>query len=94
MAESYELVRGALGRPPWVICWGAIQDIRAKDKLGWILLVGVIAKVIWEQIAGGSASSAELIGARVAVEAHLAGVLGGLFFSAAEQMKKKIAIEN
>ena len=77
-----------------LFAWGAIQDIKAKDKLGWVLLIAVIAKVLWEQVSGGSASSAELIGARVAVEAHLAGVLGGLLFAAAELIKKKIAIEN
>ncbi|MGF1737251.1 rhombosortase [Photobacterium satsumensis] len=77
-----------------LFAWGAIQDIKAKDKLGWLLLIAVIAKVIWEQVAGGSASSAELIGARVAVEAHLAGTLGGVLFAAAENMKKKIAIDN
>ncbi|MDV5169508.1 rhombosortase [Photobacterium rosenbergii] len=70
--------------------WGAIQDIKTKDKLGWILLIAVIAKVLWEQVSGGSASSAELIGARVAVEAHLAGVVGGLLLVAADQMKKNI----
>ncbi|PSU33420.1 rhombosortase [Photobacterium lutimaris] len=77
-----------------VFAWGAIQDIKAKDKLGWLLLLAVIAKVIWEQVAGGSASSAELIGARVAVEAHLAGTLAGVFFAVAENIKKKIAIDN
>ncbi|WP_231569096.1 rhombosortase [Photobacterium gaetbulicola] len=77
-----------------LFAWGAVQDIKAKDKLGWVLLVGVSAKVIAEQISGGSASSAELIGARVAVEAHLAGVLGGLLFVAVEHLKKWIAIDN
>ncbi|WEM44032.1 rhombosortase [Photobacterium sp. DA100] len=76
-----------------LFAWGAIQDIKAKDKLGWLLLLGVSAKVIWEQIAGGSASSAELIGARVAVEAHLAGVCGGLLFAAAERIKQKLAVD-
>ncbi|MCQ1059408.1 rhombosortase [Photobacterium sp. ZSDE20] len=77
-----------------LFAWGAIQDVKAKDKFGWVLLVAVIGKALWEQVSGGSASSAELIGARVAVEAHLAGVLGGLLFAAAELIKKKIAIEN
>ena len=76
-----------------LFAWGAIQDIKAKDKLGWALLIGVIAKVVWEQFSGGSASSAELIGARVAVEAHLAGVLGGVLFAFALRMKKIIKVD-
>ncbi|MGF1784878.1 rhombosortase [Photobacterium swingsii] len=57
--------------------WGAIQDIKSKTKGGWLLLAGLIAKIGWEQIFGGSVSSEALIGARVATEAHLFGAIAG-----------------
>ena len=57
--------------------WGAVRDIQARQKGGWLLLAGLAGKIGWEQFFGGSASSAALIGARVAVEAHLAGALAG-----------------
>ena len=57
--------------------WGAIKDIQAGNKSGWLLSIGVLLKVVLEQKYGGAPSSAALIGARVAVEAHLAGVIGG-----------------
>nr|WP_322784235.1 rhombosortase [Photobacterium obscurum] len=61
--------------------WGAVKDIQAKHKGGWLLLAGLIAKVSWEQVFGGSASSELLIGARVATEAHLSGAVSGLLFA-------------
>ena len=94
LLSSMEWYAGLSGVLHGLFAWGAIQDIKAKDKLGWVLLIGVIAKVLWEQVSGGSASSAELIGARVAVEAHLVGVLGGVLFSLPQWMKKRIANDN
>lgn len=61
-----------------MFAWGACRDILAKEKLGWLMLAGVIAKVAEEQVFGGSVSSATLIGARVATEAHLIGVIAGI----------------
>lgn len=58
--------------------WGAIKDIEGKHKGGWLLLFGLAGKIGWEQIFGGSVSSAALIGARVATEAHLAGGIAGI----------------
>ncbi|MGF1691906.1 rhombosortase [Photobacterium kagoshimensis] len=58
--------------------WGAIQDIKSKTKGGWLLLLGLVTKIGWEQIFGGSISSEALIGARVATEAHLIGAIAGI----------------
>ena len=51
-------------------------------KSGWVLLVGVAVKVIYEQTVGGSADVAALIDAKVAIDAHLFGAMSGvlLFF--------------
>ncbi|MGF1723438.1 rhombosortase [Photobacterium nomapromontoriensis] len=61
-----------------LFAWGACRDILAKEKLGWLMLAGVIIKVAEEQVFGGSLSSAALIDARVAIEAHLTGVIAGI----------------
>ncbi|MGF1689447.1 rhombosortase [Photobacterium japonica] len=61
-----------------IFAWGACRDILAKDKLGIVMLVGIILKVAYEQVYGASALSASLIQARVATEAHLAGLVGGI----------------
>ncbi|MFS1425557.1 hypothetical protein [Shewanella sp. 10N.286.48.B5] len=38
-------------------------------------MLGLIAKIAWEQLIGPSSTTGELINARVAIEAHLAGAL-------------------
>ncbi|MBA6397884.1 rhombosortase [Colwellia sp. BRX10-4] len=59
--------------------WGAIEDIKAKERTGYLLLIGVILKIAHEQYYGASEDVADLIGANVAINAHLWGALGGVF---------------
>ncbi len=50
-----------------------------RDKTGLLLFIGLLLKLLWEQSGfyhGGS--TAELIGVRVATEAHLGGGIAGL----------------
>ena len=58
--------------------WGALMDIKHKEKTGYLLLIGLMAKIIHEQIYGASADVERLIGAGVATDAHLYGAIGGL----------------
>lgn len=69
--------------------WGAVKDIQTKQKGGWLLLLGLIGKITSEQYFGGSASSEALIGARVAIEAHLAGALAGIVIAILPTVLKK-----
>ena len=57
--------------------WGALMDIKHKEKTGYLLLVGVVAKIVHEQIYGASADVELLINAVVATDAHLYGAIGG-----------------
>jgi rhomboid family GlyGly-CTERM serine protease len=58
--------------------FGAIMDIRKGFLSGYLLLLGVIAKVAYEQYFGASDGISSLINARVATESHLVGVVSGL----------------
>ncbi|WP_445945438.1 rhombosortase [Shewanella sp.] len=58
--------------------FGAIMDITRGYRSGYLLLAGVLAKVCYEQTYGASDSVVELIGARVATESHLVGVISGI----------------
>ncbi len=60
-----------------VFIWGALKDIEHKDKTGYLLLFGIVGKVMYEQIVGPSQDIAELISATVAIDAHLWGTIGG-----------------
>ncbi len=64
-----------------VIIFGALKDIQAGMKTGFLLFLGVWFKVLWEQYNGASADIATLIDARVAIEAHLIGTIAGSFFA-------------
>lgn len=64
-----------------VFVFGAIMDINAKDKTGYLLFLGVWLKIAHEQFYGASTDVSNLIEASVAVNAHLWGALGGLLFS-------------
>lgn len=81
LASDIRWYAGLSGVLHGVFAWGVMKDIQTRQKGGWLLLGGLIVKVGWEQIMGGSASSAALIGARVATEAHLAGALAGGVFA-------------
>jgi len=63
--------------------WGACFDIVRKESTGWLLLIGVAIKIGYEQFDGDTQSIADLIGASVAVDAHLYGAISGLLIGAA-----------
>ncbi len=55
----------------------ALREALNGRNSSWLLVVGLIAKIAWEQLVGPSSTTGELINARVAIEAHLAGALAG-----------------
>ena len=61
-----------------LFAWGAMMDIQRGWRSGYLLLIGVFAKVGWENYFGGSAEVAALIDAQVAVESHALGALSGV----------------
>ena len=72
--QSYVGLSGVLHG---LFIWAAIEDIKQQRNTGWLLLIGVLAKIAWEQYFGASASTVSLINAKVATEAHLIGALSG-----------------
>lgn len=68
---------GLSGALHGVFVWGACMDIRNKTPSGWLLLIGVIGKIIYEQNFGSSQEIADLINATVAIDAHLYGGIAG-----------------
>ena len=55
----------------------ALREALNGRKSSWLLVLGLVAKIAWEQLVGPSSTTGELINARVAIEAHLAGTLTG-----------------
>ena len=69
---------GLSGALHGLFVWGACMDIRNKIYSGVLLLLGIVAKVGWEQWLGSSDEVADLIGASVAIDAHFYGAVSGL----------------
>ena len=63
-----------------IFIWGALTDIQHKLKSGYLLLLGIVLKVSHEQIYGASNDITTLINAKVAIDAHLWGMLAGVCF--------------
>tara|TARA_R110000744_G_scaffold218481_1_gene337255 strand:- start:5010 stop:5609 length:600 start_codon:yes stop_codon:yes gene_type:complete len=90
---NIELYVGLSGVLHGFFVWGALMDIKHNEKTGYLLLIGVIAKIIHEQIYGASADVELLIGASVATDAHFYGAVGGLlaFFGGYHRANKASA---
>lgn len=56
---------------------GLLADMDRADRIQWLLLAGVIAKLVWEQASGPSASTETLVGGNVIVDSHLYGAISG-----------------
>jgi rhomboid family GlyGly-CTERM serine protease len=69
---------GLSGMLHGLFTYGALKDISVGMRSGYLLLIGVIVKVGYEQWFGASEQVTEMIGARVATEAHLIGVITGI----------------
>lgn len=92
-AKNIALYVGLSGVLHGFFVWGALMDIKHNEKTGYLLLIGVIAKIIHEQIYGASADVELLIGASVATDAHLYGAIGGLVvFTVAYFNAKRISV--
>lgn len=56
---------------------GLLAEMDEADRIPWLLLAGIVAKLGWEQAWGPSASTEALVGGNVVVDSHLYGAVGG-----------------
>ncbi len=61
-----------------LFAWGVAIDIHLKRKTGYLLLIGLIIKLVDEQFFASSSFMANLIEVGVAIDAHLYGAIIGL----------------
>lgn len=69
---------------------GAVTEIRRFPISGWMLLVVLMGKLIWEQLNGAMPGSESLIKGHVLVDSHLYGAIAGLVFIALPFVLKKL----
>jgi rhomboid family GlyGly-CTERM serine protease len=56
---------------------GGLAEVRWGERLGWLFLGVLAAKILWEQLVGPSAATRAVLGGAIAVGAHLFGSLTG-----------------
>ncbi|MBR9727253.1 rhombosortase [Shewanella intestini] len=81
-----------------LFAFGAVMDIKKGFRSGYLLLLGVILKVAYEQYFGSLQGMSVLIGAKVATESHLLGLVAGVlsaivWLPIANRYKYRAAIE-
>ena len=67
----------------------ALNEALSGRRSSWLLVLGLITKIAWEQLIGPSSTTGDLINARVAIEAHLAGAIAGGFMAMALWLSNK-----
>lgn len=72
---------GLSGALHGVLMYAALCEWRHNRWLMTLVLVGLVAKIAHEQIAGGNPLIAKEIGARILIEGHLTGALSGLLLA-------------
>lgn len=76
-----------------LVC-GCCIDIERHWSSGWMILLAVFGKVLWEQWQGASTEVVTLIGADVATDAHLYGVFVGLLLYLSMLFHRTVALNN
>jgi rhomboid family GlyGly-CTERM serine protease len=77
LAPQVQAMAGLSGILHGQLAGGAWATARRGERLGWALLALLAAKLLAERL-GPLAWSASLLGARIAIDGHLYGALGGL----------------
>ncbi len=74
--------------------YGALREIRFYPVSGYVLLVVLIAKLLWEFFYGALPGSEDMAGGRVLTEAHLLGAVAGISLWLVESLmnrRKRVA---
>ncbi len=92
MVTDMQRYVGISGTLHGLFMYWAVKEILAGRRSSVWLALGVTAKVLWEQYAGGSSMTSDWIETRVAVEAHLLGVIAGFLLACGVQVKTRLYI--
>lgn len=72
-----------------IFAYFALREALSGRHTSWLLCLGVVIKVAWEHYFGAAESTMVMINARVAIEAHLTGMVSGFLLIGVELLFKK-----
>lgn len=78
LGSNIQVYLGLSGTLHGLFAYYALKESLNGRRSSWLLVAGILAKVAYESIIGAPESTASMINARVATEAHLVGMLSGL----------------
>ncbi|WED22600.1 rhombosortase [Vibrio sp. JC009] len=91
LATEIDIYAGLSGTLHGLFAFYAAIEVSRGLRSSWLLILGVIAKVGYEQVFGAQESTAKLIEASVAIDAHLAGCIAGVIAATAVISYRKLA---
>ncbi len=77
---------GLSGALHGLFAFGAVGWIRLDERVGWLLLAGLLMKLIYEQFTGSLAVSESIVGGAIVTDAHVWGALGGLIAAGVDKL--------
>lgn len=81
MMTNFTRYVGLSGTLHGLFVYFALQDALKGSSASWLFVTVAAVKVGWEYLVGPSVTTTELIGAPIAIEAHLIGLISGVFFA-------------
>ncbi len=88
-ASDMTLYVGLSGALHGLFAYGALKEALHGRQSSWLLVAGLVGKILWEQFVGASETTSAMIGARVAIESHLAGAISGLLLGYGESIVRR-----
>lgn len=85
---SMQIYVGLSGVLHGLFAFYALVEYRLGRKSNALLLIGLTAKILWEQWFGSATGSEALIGAKVAIDAHLFGAISGVVLAVSIKPKQ------
>ena len=80
---------GLSGALHGVMAAGSVAHLRRREPDAWLLVVFLVVKLVYEQVAGVMPFSANTAGGPVVVDAHLYGAVGAVLVVAALMLRRK-----
>lgn len=86
--SDLDIYAGLSGVLHGIFAFYALQEALGARRSSWLLVFGLVVKIAYEQWFGAAQSTELLINAKVALGAHLAGSVFGLFTAVITRIRK------
>jgi rhomboid family GlyGly-CTERM serine protease len=86
LPDLYAFYAGFSGVLYGLFFWGGISHWKQDKAVAALMLAAIIGKVAWDLVGPSAYERVDWLGARIAVEAHMAGIVGASVFVALQTL--------